>query len=140
MTQSVTDGMLIALGLLPRAARTPIGPPTVPPVLEVGVVSGRVVNVRLHSSDSTRRGKEVGASGCNLYSYVGPIVPTDPRDWRYEGTSTRVLAQILFPADVPTGSTIWLSARWVSARGAMGPASEPVRLTLQGGSALPVAA
>lgn len=139
-TASVTDGMLIGLGLLPRATRTPIGATMTAPVVEVGVVSGRVANVRLHSSDATRRGKEIGAKGCNLYSFVGPAVPTDPRDWRFESMVTRTIAQIVFPADVASGATVWLSARWVSARGATGPASEPVRFTLQGGPALPVAA
>lgn len=139
-TSTVTDAQLLGLGLLPRATRTPIGPPTTAPIVEVGIVSGRLVNIRLHSSDSERRGMEAGARGANIYSFVGPAAPTDPRDYHFEGMSTRTIAQILFPNDVASGATVWLSANWVSARGATGPASTPVSFTLQGGAVLPEAA
>jgi hypothetical protein len=105
----------------------------------VGIVSGRRVNLRLHSSDSGRRGIAAGARGANLYSYVGTSAPSDPRDYRFEKMTTRAIAQIDFPPDVPGGATVWLSARWVNARGQAGPAGAPVRLTLQGGAALPEA-
>jgi hypothetical protein len=139
-TPTVTDGQLVALGLLPRSSRTPIGPPTTAPIVEVGVVSGRLVNLRLHSSDSERRGIEAGAKGVNLYSYVGATPPADPRDYHFEGMATRTITQILFPDSVAGGATVWLSARWVSARGATGPASTPVNFTMQGGAVLPEAA
>lgn len=139
-TAMVTDGMLMGLGLLPRAARTPIGVPTTSPIVEVGIVSGRLVNVKLHSSDSTRRGIEIGAKGANVYSFVGPAMPTDPREYHFEGMTTRTAAQILFPDSAPSGATVWLSACWINARGQTGPASAPISFTLQGGGVLPQAA
>jgi hypothetical protein len=139
-TPTVTDAQLVGLGLLPRATRAPIPAPTTAPVVEVGVVSGRLVNLRLHASDSERRGMEHGAKGANVYSYVGPTPPTDPRDYFFEGMATRAITQVLFPDSVASGATVWLSARWVSARGQTGPASAPVSFTLQGGAALPEAA
>lgn len=139
-TATVTDSQLVALGLLPRSARTPIPAPTTSPIVEVGTVSGRIVNLRLHSSDSERRGMEAGAKGANLYSYVGATPPTDPRDYHFEGMATRTITQILFPNTVASGANVWLSARWVSARGATGPASTPVSFTMQGGAVLPEAA
>jgi len=139
-TSTVTDAQLIGLGLLPRSTRNPIGPPATAPIVEVGIVSGRLVHIRLHSADSERRGMETGAKGCNLYSFVGPAAPTDPRDWHFEGMATRTISQLLFPDSVASGATVWLSARWVTARGATSPASEPVRFTLQGGAVLPEAA
>jgi hypothetical protein len=140
-TSTVTDAQLIGLGLLPRSTRTPIPAPSTAPVVEVGVVSGRLVNLRLRSADfPDRRGMEPGAKGANLYSYVGATPPADARDYHFEGMTTRTIAQIVFPADVASGATVWLSARWVSARGQLGPASAPVRFTLQGGAAVPEAA
>lgn len=139
-TSTVSDAQLIGLGLLPRSVRTPIGPPTTSPIVEVGVVSGRLVNVRLHSSDSERRGMEAGAKGCNLYSYVGSAPPVNPRDWHFEGMATRTITQVQFPDSVASGASAWLTARWVSNRGATGPASEPVPFTIQGGAVLPEAA
>jgi hypothetical protein len=139
-TQTVTDAQLVGLGLLPRSTRTPIGPPTTSPIVEIGVVTGRVVNLRLHSSDSERRGIEAGCKGANLYSFVGAEPPTDPRDYHFDGMTTRTITQILFPNSVPTGALVWLSACWVTARGATGPASVPVSVPLQGGAVLPEAA
>jgi hypothetical protein len=139
-TPTVTDAQLIGLGLLPRATRTPVPAPTTAPVVEVGVVSGRLVNLRLHSADSERRGMEHGAKGANVYSYVGATPPTDARDYFFEGMTTRTNTQVLFPGGVASGATVWLSARWVSARGQLGPASAPVSFTLQGGAAVPEAA
>lgn len=139
-TSTVSDAQLIGLGLLPRSVRNPIPAPTTAPILEVGVVSGRLVNVRLHSADSERRGMETGAKGCNIYSYIGATPPADPRDWRFEGMATRTITQVLFPDSVASGATAWLSARWVSARGATSPASEPVTFAIQGGAVLPEAA
>ena len=137
-TPTVTDAQLVGLGLLPRSSRTPIPAPTSAPVVEVGVVSGRVVNLRLHSADfPDRRGMEPGAKGCNVYSYVGATPPDDARDYYFEGMSTRTRTQVLFPTSVASGATVWLSARWVSARGQLGPASTPVSFTLQGGAAVP---
>lgn len=139
-TATVTDAQLIDLGLRPRASRTPIPPPADAPVLEVGVVSGRLVNVRVHAAGSERRGKPAGAVGANVYSYVGETAPADPRAWHFEGMTTRTIAQIVFPDTVASGATVWLSANWVSARGATSPACAPVQFTLQGGGTLPMAA
>jgi hypothetical protein len=138
-TPTVSDAQLVGLGLLPRSTRTPIPAPTTAPVVEVGVVAGRLVNVRLHPSDSERRGMEIGAKGANVYSFVGPTPPADPRDYHFEGMTTRTITQVLFPNTVASGATVWLSACWVSARGQTGPASAPVAFTLQGGPVLPAA-
>jgi len=138
-TPTVTDAQLVGLGLLPRSSRTPVPAPTTAPVVEVRSVSGRLVNLRLHSADSERRGMEHGARGANVYSYVGATPPTDPRDYHFEGMTTRTITQILFPNAVASGATVWLSACWVSARGQLGPASAPVNFTLQGGAVLPEA-
>jgi hypothetical protein len=138
-TATVTDTQLVALGLLPRSLRTPITVPTVPPTIEVISVMGRLVKVRIHDTETERRGLPFGATGANIYSFVGPDAPTDPREYHFEGVSTRAIAEILFPNTVASGATVWLSACWVSARGQMSIGSTPVSFTLQGG-AIPAAA
>ena len=80
-----------------------------------------------------RRGKPFGAAAANLYSYVGPAAPTDPRQYHFEKSTTRTKTQILFPNSVASGATVWLSACWVSARGETGRASRPISFTIQGG-------
>jgi hypothetical protein len=109
--------------------------------LEVVSVSGRLVNIRLHGAapDSTRA-RPFGAIGANVYSFVGPEAPSDPRAYHFEGMSTRTIAQVLFPNTVASGATVWLSACWVSARGQIGIACAPVSFTLQGGAVMPAAA
>lgn len=139
-TATVTDGQLVGLGLLPRSSRVPVPAPTTAPVVEVGTVSGRLVHVRIHSSDSERRGMEAGAKGANMYSFVGAAPPTDPREYHFEGMTTRTITEIVFPNSVASGATVWLSACWVSARGATGPSSPPISFTMQGGAVLPQAA
>ena len=137
-TPTVSDAQLVSLGLLPRRTRTRIPAPATAPMIDVGVVTGRLVNLRLHSADfRRRRGIEPGAKGANLYSFVGDAEPTDPRDYHFEGMTTRTITQVTFPNNVASGATVWLCACWVSDRGETGPTSAPVNVTLQGGAVLP---
>jgi len=139
-TNTVTDDMLIGLGLLPRSTRTPIPAPTEAPVLEVTSVVGRVVNIRVHgAAPDSKRGKIPGAVQANVYSFVGDAPPDDPRAYHFEGGTTRAISKILFPNTVASGATVWLTACWVSGRGESGPACQAVPFTLQGGNVLPEA-
>ena len=131
--------MLLALRMNPRVVRVPRGVPGSAPVVEVISCNGRLANIRVHDATSESRGLPFGATSASIYSYVGPTPPADPREYHYEGALTRAKGQIIFPDTVPSGSTIWLSAQWVSARGQRSPGSVPISFTLQGG-ALPAAA
>lgn len=138
---TVTDTQLVSLGLLPRPTRTPVGQPTVAPALDVRGVEGRLVTFRVHDAQSpTRRGKLPGTTGANVFSFVGPEAPSDPRAYHYEGTVTRTIGRLQVPNTVASGATIWLSACWVNARGQTGPACTPVSVTIQGGAVTPEAA
>ncbi len=75
----------------------------------------------------------------NIYTFVGPEAPTDPRQYHFEGPTTRPTTQIIFPNTVPSGATVWVSAQWVSARGQLSIGSVPISFALQGG-AIPAAA
>ncbi|CAN5633363.1 hypothetical protein BH09PLA1_BH09PLA1_06480 [soil metagenome] len=138
-TPTVTNAQLLSLRMNERLIPTPRPVPSTPPTVEVISVSGRLVNVRVHDTETESRGLPFGATGANLYTFVGPSAPTDPRAYHYEGVTTRSKAQIIFPDTVPSGSTIWISAQWVSARGQLSIGSTPISFTLQGG-AIPAAA
>jgi hypothetical protein len=98
------------------------------------------VNIRVSDKDSSSgRSKAPGARGADIYSYVGEQPPTDPRAYHYERFASRTALQITFPNNIPSGATVWLSARWVSARGETSVGSAPIRFTLQGGPILAAA-
>src|SRR5207248_1359893 len=135
-----TDAQLLSLGLSPRPTRAARAAPAGAPVVDVAATMGRVAILRVREAGSIRVALPFGALGANLYSFVGPTSPADPRDYHFHGMTTRARTQITFDNDVPNGAMVWLSARWVGARGRTSAASEPVCFPLPGGSALPVAA
>ncbi len=132
-TASVNDAQLIALGLLPRTVRQPKPTPTIAPVVEVARVSGRYVTLRIHQADGEESTKPDGAIAANIYTFVGPVAPTDVTEYFYQGMSTRKITEILFPNTVASGATVWISACWVGSRGEFGLSSTPIKFTMQGG-------
>jgi hypothetical protein len=132
-TSSVTNGQLLALRMNERVSPQPRPVPATPPTIDVISVVGRQVKIRLHDASSESRGMPFGATSVNIYSYVGATPPTDPTQYRFEGSSSRALTDILFSDSVASGATVWLSARWVSARSETSVGSAPTSFTLQGG-------
>jgi hypothetical protein len=134
-TSTVTDPMLVDLGLLPRTVPTPRPVPVDAPVVEYVSCNGWLVNIRLHGAPpDSRRGKPFGATAANIFTFVGNEPPTDPTAYFYQGTATRPITQVQFPTTVAKGATVWISACWVSARGERGPGSTPISCTIQGGT------
>jgi hypothetical protein len=139
-TPTVTDAMLVELGLLPRTTPTPRPVPPDAPVVEYVSCNGRLVKIKLHGAPpDTGRGKPFGAQSANIFTFVGDEPPNDPRLYHFEGSTTRPNTEILFPNSVANGATVWISACWASARGERGPGSVPISVTVQGG-AIPAAA
>jgi hypothetical protein len=131
----ITDPQLISLGLLPRTRRTRRNAPGAPPAVRVLSVRERVVKIRVCDRDSgSGRSKPFAATGSLIFSYVGEQPPTDPSEYRYECFAPRTTTRITFPSGVRSGATIWLSARWVTARAEMSVASAPICFNLQGGA------
>ena len=133
-TRLVDDGQIIALRMNPRRSPQRRSVPQNSPRIEVISVIGRVVNILLFDPESTSRGMPFGAFSAQIYSFVGQAPPENPREYHHEGPTTRARAQLIFPNDVPSGATIWLSANWVSKRGEVGIGSAPISFTLQGGA------
>ena len=95
----------------------------------------------LHDAlNPTRRGKPLGVAGASVFSFVGPTAPAELAAWKFEGNTTRTRVDVLFPADTPPGSKIWVCAFWFNPRAQAGPTSAPVSTNLPGGTGLAQAA
>ncbi len=118
---------------------TPVPPPADSPVLTIVSTIGRVVSIRLQDlSDLNSRAKPDGVYAANVLSYVGEEPPTDLADWKIEGTFTRTMGAVTFPASVPAGSTVWITGYWLNTKGESGPAAPMQTTNVAGG--LPQAA
>jgi hypothetical protein len=134
----VTDAQLLSLGLLPRPKPTRRRPPDSAPLVRVVSVSGRVVTIRVCDRDSSGRSKPFAAWAAQVYSSVSEQPPGDESDYRLQCITSRTGARITFSDEVPSGATVWLSARWITRRGETSVASVPISFTLQGGPVVPV--
>lgn len=139
-TTTVDDGQLLALGLLPRPRRAARPAPDEPPIVNVAMVVGRLVTVRIRAQSSDGARKPLGCLGAQMYAFTGSEPPSDARLYRFEGLATRKTFTIQFPNDVASGSTAWISAAWVSRSGKTSIASNPVSVTIQGGPVLAASA
>jgi hypothetical protein len=132
---SVTNAQRFDLGLPIRdTIPSSIPAPGEAPDVDVKSVSGRTILIRVHRSTGSRRGKPAGVAGVNVYSHVGPTPPASLVDWTYVGHVSRPNnVEVVLPAGVPGGSTVWLCASWFNPRGQAGPTSAPVSTNIPGG-------
>lgn len=125
---TVTNQMRADLGLPVRDVDpTPWPIPSAPPLLQIEKVVGRTVHIRLiDAANPTERGKPQYVQGASVFSFVGAQAPVDIADWKFETNTTRTTYPVEFPATVPTGAQVWLTAFWYNARGESGPACTAV--------------
>jgi hypothetical protein len=132
---SVTDAQKIGLGLNVRALPTPIPPPSSAPVLDVKLVSGWTVKIKLHDSTSgSKRGRPVGVFGASVFSFVGAEAPTDLGTWKFEGNTGQTLIDLAFASALAPGTKVWMTAFWFNGSKQSGPPCAPVSANLPGGS------
>ena len=133
---ATTDTQRSVLGLTVPSKPSRILPPADRPMIRIVSVVGRTVRIWVRDSQAaTRRIKPDGVMAGCIYSYVGETPPTDLIAYRFEQTTSKTSAEIVFPASVASGATVWLCARWINPRGEAGPASSAISTTLQGGVA-----
>jgi hypothetical protein len=136
-TATVNDSQLTALGLLPRASRTPVPAPGNPPGIDIVSSTGNTVKIRLHdSTSSSRRGKPLGVSGASVFSFVGAVAPTDQAGWNFEGNTSRTVVDVTFPSGTAAGAKVWFTAFWFNPRKQSGPAAAAVGTNIPGGAAM----
>ncbi|MEM6769645.1 MAG: hypothetical protein AAF597_03580, partial [Bacteroidota bacterium] len=107
------------------------GPPEVMPKISV-TSAGRILNVEVRTQDDKKR-KPAGVRGVVLYSFVGApgssesTLPTELRQWQYEGASTKSNPQIVLPPEVAAGTPVWVTAAWMNPTDQPGPACAPTK-------------
>ncbi len=132
----MTDGKRRALGITVRDPRpTPVPQPTARPGVAVVSASRRTVKVRVFNDLGTR-GRAAGAMGASIFAHVGPAVPAASEQWRFMMQTTRGTADVTFGDEVPSGSTVWITACWYNRRAENGPAADAVSANLPGGQAV----
>jgi hypothetical protein len=137
---SVTNAQLLALNLNPRVSPQRQAQPVEPPSVSVISVVGRRVKLRICDAlSASNRTKAVGAIGAQVYTFVGEDAAAESRDYQFQCMTTRTVAEIQFPNNVPSGATVWVSCRWVGTRGQASQGSTPISFTLQGGAVTPAA-
>jgi hypothetical protein len=120
---AVDDSQLVAMGLLPRAGRTPSEHINEAPVLTIHEILGRRMTVRVRGVG--RRGKLPAADGAVLYSFVGNTPPSGAAGWTSEGPITKDTAIIAFDDSVAVGAKVFFAAQWFNTKG-VGPGCSPV--------------
>lgn len=105
---------------------TPVNVPTEMPNVKIEAVNGQVMNLELKRDDGSKR-KPVGVRSAWLYTFVGDTPPSDLKDWRFEGGTTRNDPQIIFPQSVTPGTVVWVTALWINPTEQAGPACAPVK-------------
>lgn len=135
---TITPSELAELGIPPRATRTRSEPPA--EMVRLGIVSTGPHSVRVRLYDGlSLRPKCDGAIGCVLMSYVGETPPAKLSAWSLAGLTSKSTFEVEFPSDLPPGSKVWITARFVNRKLQQGPPAEPpVQLRLAGhlGSAM----
>ncbi len=128
---AVTDGNKELLGITLKKQRTPIGPPTEKPTMDIKAVDGFTVFVHVHGEDENRNGLPPGTHGIMLYGFIGELPSSDIDAWTNLGIVTRSEMEIPFPSTTIPGAKVWLRCCYFSPRGECGPASNAVYTNLQ---------
>jgi hypothetical protein len=140
-SSTVADSNKALLGVTVRRPPSPVPPPLVVPSLEVVGVDGRVVKVRIHDAAGTgKRSKPPGVKAAAVCTAVGPVAPSDPTAYKWEGSTTKSTFVIEFPESVVPGTLVHITAMWLNAKQQSGPACVPVSAQIQFGGTFQQAA
>ena len=139
---AVTDAAKIELGVVvPDTEPSPQPVPSFAPKLIVEKIDGRLVTIRLADpANDTRKRMPAGCNGATVMSYVGATAPTNPAAYKYEGSTSKVTVDILFPESVAPGTQVWLTAFFFNERKQNGPACTAVGAIINYGGSMPMAA
>jgi hypothetical protein len=131
---TVTDAQRIDLGLpVADSLPTPIDAPTAVPAPKVVSMDGWTASLQLRVAGSDRRGLPPQVSGAYIYSFAGPVAPTDPQLWKFEGATTRADCKVAFDNSLEAGSKVFVCACFFNPRQQTGPACGAVHLLIGGG-------
>jgi hypothetical protein len=131
----VSDAQKVQLGLSVRGSRAATPVPESAPALMIRSVRQHTVSLSLQQAgtDTGLRGRPRNVSGALVFSAAGEHAPTSQGEWKFETLASKAKFDVTFPATLPPGTRIWLTAMWFSHRKETGPACAPVGTNLQGG-------
>lgn len=136
-TATVTLAQKFQLGLKERGKPTRINRPESAPRILVRSVVGRTARVELLDTESGKRKMPKGVRGASIFSHVGETPPTDPAQWNFRRNTSVTRVTVSFPASLPPGATVWLTARWINPRSQHGPSGLPTNMHLGYEASLP---
>ncbi len=132
---TISDADKDLLGVTVKRKPTPIPVPQGVPQVDVVAVNGSVVTVRIHdAAGDGKRSKPAGVVAAAISSAHGPVVPTDPSAYKWEGSTTKHVVEIVFPESVTPGT------KWLNAKQQAGPGCTPVSATIGFGGTMQQAA
>jgi hypothetical protein len=129
-TSTVTDQMKFDLGLSVSGSRHPVPVPGEEPNLIVDAVAANRVSVSVKPISGKRRGKPVNVAGVKFFSYVGEEPTNNIQQWTEQGSTSKAKFEIVFPLSLEPFTKVWLSACWLNAKFATGPACTPLAVNL----------
>jgi len=130
----VSDANKELLGVTVRRNPSPQPAPEVAPGMDIVSVAGRTVKVRLHDAEvPTRKGRPPGVAGATVLSYEGNEPPASVSQYVFEGNTTRLEFNVVFPDSVAPGAKVFIVAFWRNERDLSGPACTPISTNLQFG-------
>jgi hypothetical protein len=135
---TVTNQQRLDLGLpVHDTVPSPIPAPGVCPNILIISTVNRTVKIRIQNpTDPTSRARPAGCAGVSVFSCVSETAPTDPAQYKFEGSTSRNVVDVVFPDSVASGAKVWLCAFYYNAKGQSGYACSPVGVNIPGGDAL----
>jgi hypothetical protein len=131
---TLSDAQRIDLGLTVRKSPAPIPAPADAPRIDLLGMNGRTLSIRLHDGSGTTRGKPANVSGATVFTAVGESAPADLSGWTFQLNTGRTSASIVFDADLPAGTKVWITACWFNPRKQPGPIALPQSSLIQYGA------
>jgi hypothetical protein len=121
---------------VPDVEPSPVPAPATAPIVTIKSTVGRTVNIRLGNAEvEGGRGKPFGVIGAQILTFVGEEAPAELSQWSSWGLTGKSAVPVVFPASVPTGAQVWITAYWFNSRKESGPASQPQTTNIASGLA-----
>lgn len=114
---------------------TPIPPPATAPLLNVLLVMGNIVRIKLsNAAEQASRARPAGTIGATVVSHVGENPPAQLNQWKLEGSIGRNITDVVFDANLAPGTKVWISAYWFNNRKEAGPMAPAISANIGGGA------
>jgi hypothetical protein len=127
---TLTDQQRYDLSITIRANPTRIARPDSTPELMVLSMNARRLKLLAQRIDTLGLGKPKGVAGVSVFYFIGERPAADAAQWTLLTNSSRARIDVLLPATVTPGTTVWLAARYFNPRSQAGPSSNPISVTV----------